>query len=263
MMNLERQFLTTELKMSQAKNNKLKKNFNAWAIFSLINNAKLLDKTVVGWRMIGGKKVTVELKIRIIRKFRNEMVIRVTEPRNRNTLGNLISGSDRLNVFLSEDLVLFQSDVKKADENGDVTISIPKMIAQIDRRKHLRLFVEEGLTVHANFFKSNHAQKTMKQQFAKTCFDVSAGGLSFVISKMERRYFGINDMVNNIRLTMNHEVVDLTASVVNILEVEPDPHNGLHYKGWKVCLAYTKPKAEQVKLINDFVFKYIEIDEAI
>ncbi len=249
--------------MALAKNNNLKKNFNAWAIFSLINNTKLLGKNVVGWRMIGGKKVTVEVNIRVIRKFRNEIVIRVIDPKTRNTLGNLISGSDKLNIYLPEDLVLFQTDVKKADENGDVTLSMPKMIAQIDRRKHLRLFVADDINVSAKFFKENHGQKVVKQQFEKRCYDVSAGGLSFIVSKIESRFFEKGDVVKSIRVVINDQIVSLHGKVVNILDVEPDAHNGLHYKGKKVCLAYGNTSPEVVKQINDFVFKYIELDEAI
>lgn len=248
--------------MKQVGSNNLKKNYSAWAIFSLINNTKLNDKSVVGWRMIGGKKVTVDLFIRVIRKFRNELVVRAKSPEGRNTIANLIAGSDKLNLYLPEDLVLFQSTVKKSDTNGDIVISIPEMIAQIDRRKHLRLFCENEMNVNVNFSKQNHGQRVSTQQFEKKCFDVSAGGLSFIISKIEGKFFEIGDYVYGINLNLGRRKTMINAEVVNIFDIEPDERNGLHYKGQKICLRYVDPTANQQKVINDFVFKFVQIDEA-
>lgn len=249
--------------MKQVGSNNLKKNYSAWAIFSLINNTKLNDKHVIGWRMIGGKKVTVDLFIRVIRKFRNELVVRATSPEGRNTIANLIAGSDKLNLYLPEDLVLFQSTVKKSDTNGDVVITIPEMIAQIDRRKHLRLFCEDEMNVSVSFSKQNHGQRVSRQNFEKKCFDVSAGGLSFIISKIEGKFFETGDYVYGLSLNLDRRNTMINAEIVNILDIEPDDRNGLHYKGKKVCLRYVDPTANQQKVINDFVFKYVEIDEAI
>ena len=169
--------------MDQVGSNNLKKNYSAWAIFSLINNTKLGEKPVLGWRIIGGKKVTVDVYIRVIRKFRNELVIKALSPDGSKKLSNLIAGSDKLNLYLPDDLVLFQSRVLKSDTNGDVVISIPNMIAQVDRRKHLRLFITNEVNVSIEFQKENHGQRITTQQFDKKCFDVSAGGLSFIIFK--------------------------------------------------------------------------------
>ena len=54
--------------MTQIGSNKLKKNFNDWAICSLIENTKIEEKPIMGWKIIAGKKVTVEVVFHIIRK---------------------------------------------------------------------------------------------------------------------------------------------------------------------------------------------------
>jgi hypothetical protein len=249
--------------MKQVASNNLKKNYSAWAIFSLINNTKLNDKPIVGWRIIGGKKVTVDLFIRVIRKFRNELVIRATHPDGRNTLANLIAGSDKLNLYLPEDLVLFQSEVKKSESSGDVVITIPEMIAQIDRRKHLRLFLDEEINVNVLFSKQNHGQRSSTQQFLKKCFDISAGGLSFIISRIEGKFFEVGDIIYGLELILDKRKTTLNAEIVNLFDIEPDEQNGLHYKGQKICVRYVAPTPNQQKVINDFVFKYVQIDEAI
>lgn len=249
--------------MNQIRNNNLKKNFSSWAIFSIINNTKLSDKPIIGWRMISGKKVTVELYVRVIRKFRNELIIRATRPEGKNILMNLAAGSDKLNLYLPDDLVLFQSNIKACDENGDIVIGFPDMIAQIDRRKHLRLLVENDIISNVSFNKESHGHKQVQQQFVKKCFDISAGGLSFIVSKTESKFFELGDLVCEFELNIGERKTRLNGHIVNILDIEPDESNGFHYKVKKVCIRYIEPTANQQKVINDFVFKYVSIDEAI
>lgn len=249
--------------MEKRSANTLKKNNSKWAIFSLINNTKLDNKQIMGWRIIAGKKVTAELFIRVIRKFRNEFVVRGMTEKQKNTLNNLVASSGVLNFYLAEDMVLFQSEVKHVDPNGDFVFSIPQMVAQIDRRKHMRLFLSNEVKANVVFFKENHGHKVMKQQFNKECFDLSAGGLSFFISRAESKFFELNDIIEKIEVHFENTMVRLKADVVNIFDVEPDERNQLHYRAKKVCLRYREADERSVKKINDFVFKYTDLDEAI
>jgi c-di-GMP-binding flagellar brake protein YcgR len=249
--------------MNQKSRNTLKKNFNDWAIFSIINNTKVNEKTVLGWKIVAGKKVTVEVVFHIIRKFRNEIVVRAVGPQGRTNLGNLAAGAQKLNFYLPGDMVLFQTEVKQIEMSGDIRIKIPEMIAQIDRRKDLRLFIENGIKVDVEFFKQGHGQKIINQQFKKQCFDVSGGGLSFIISKTEKKFFKDRDIVKAIKLGLDGEEILVNTQIVNILEVEPNAQNELHYKGWKICLSYVDIKKPTKKKIEDFVFRYIDLDEAI
>jgi hypothetical protein len=249
--------------MNKVESNTLKKNFNDWAIFSIINNTKLSDKSVLGWKIVAGKKVTVEVIFHIIRKFRNEIVVRAVGSQGKVSLGDLAAGAQKLNFYLPDDMVLFQTDVKHVEQNGDVRIKIPEMIAQIDRRKFLRLFVEDGIDVNVKFLKENHGHKVSTQQFIKSCFDVSAGGFSFIISKSESRFFMKDDSMFGIELQIGKENITVNADIINILEVEPTVENKLHYKGWKVCVKYSHIKKESKNLLNDFIFRYVDISEAI
>ncbi len=249
--------------MNQNNKNTLKKNYNDWAIFSIINNTKVNEKTVLGWKIVAGRKVTVEIIFHIIRKFRNEIVVRAVGPQGKTNLGNLAAGANKLNFYLPDDMVLFQTEVKQIEMSGDIRIKIPEMIAQVDRRKDLRLFVENGINVEINFLKQNHGQKLATQQFKKTCFDVSAGGLSFIISKTEKKFFKEGDLVKNFKLNLDGKDIEIDTQVVNILEVEPNAQNDLHYKGWKICLKYINLKKPTKKIIEEFVFRYIDLDEAI
>lgn len=249
--------------MNQKNGNTLKKNYNDWAIFSIINNTKINEKTVLGWKIVAGRKVTVEVIFHIIRKFRNEVVVRAVGPQGKSKLANLATGANKLNFYLPDDMVLFQTEVKHIEPAGDIRIKIPEMIAQVDRRKDLRLFVENGINIELQFFKQNHGQKIATQQFKKGCFDISAGGLSFVISKTEKKFFKDGDIIKSIKLNLDNKDIELDSQIINILEVEPNAQNDLHYRGWKVCVKYLNLKKEIKKVIEEFVFRYIELDEAI
>jgi hypothetical protein len=238
--------------------NPLKKNHAAWAIFSILNNTKLQSKPVMGWRLIGDKKVTVELNLHIIRKFRNELVFKA-EGENQIVLSHLVAGSDKLNIFLPNDLALFQSKIK-VFENGLVTLSMPEMIAQVDRRKFMRLPVDDGIDCSIKFFKQSHLQQRNIQSFDRKCFDVSAGGLSFIVSKAEEKFFKSGDFILGLELKIDGIVNTMSAQVVNILDIEPNERNKLIYKGSKICLRFTQIDQKAQKFIQDFVFKNSDLN---
>ncbi|MEX0799256.1 MAG: PilZ domain-containing protein [Bacteriovoracaceae bacterium] len=249
--------------MNKAGKNLLKKNNSAWAIFSIVNNTKLNDKPVWAWRIVGGKKVTVEVFIRVIRKFKNEMIVRASRPEGEKVLGNLIAGSETLNFFFPEDAALFQSQVKASDARGDVVVRMPKMIAQVDRRKHMRLRLTEDVQARVSFFKKNHTQQKKTQLFKKDCFDISAGGLAFIVSRTEAKFFKLGDGINLMRVNVENKEAAISGKVVNILEVEPNERNKLHYKAYKICVKYDQINPQTSKLLNDFVFRYVDLNEAV
>ena len=157
--------------MNQKNKNILKKNSNDWAIFSIINNTKINEKPVVGWKIVAGEKITVDVTFHIIRKFRNEIVVKAISESEKKKLGELAAGAEKLNFYLPDDMVLFQTEVKQIELSGDLRVKVPDMIAQVDRRKDMRLFIESGMHVELSFQKQNHGQKTATHHFKKKCFD--------------------------------------------------------------------------------------------
>lgn len=249
--------------MENSNQNLLEKNYDEYAIDSIINNTKNDEKTVLAWKFISGKKVTVEVSFYIIRKARKEIVVRAASRQGIKQLGELAASANNLNFYLPQDLVLFQSEVKQIEANGDLRVTIPSMIAQVDRRKKFRLFVENGINVGLKFKKQGHGQRQVEQLFSKECFDISANGLSFIVSKPERKFFEMADKVHNIELNIDGSSMTIDAEVVSLQEIQPAANNNLHYKGWKIALRYTQITDEDVKTIDDFVFRYLDFDKAI
>ena len=249
--------------MKKAEKDILKKTHSAATIFNIVNSAKLNDKPVMGWRLVCGQKITVNLFIRVVRKSRDEIVVRAFNEEGKKTLGNLLSSSQTLNFFLSEDLALFQTEVKSFEANGDVVARMPKMMAQVDRRKHLRLFLDEEVQAKVKFLKNSPSHKDKSQLFDKKCFDLSAGGLSFVVSKPESKFFKIGDYVKLAKIFFERKEVLVAGRILNVLELEPDERNKLMYKGQKICVKFEKIDSKSVNLLNEFVFRHVDLNEAV
>ncbi len=249
--------------MSNVKDNNLKKNSDDWAISSLISNAKDNEHTILAWKIVAGKKITVDVAFHVIRKFKNEIDVRAIGDQAKKILGDLAVNAQKLNFYLPDDQVLFQTEVKKIQVNGNVTIQFPEMIAQIDRRKSLRLFLDEGLDLEIGFSKKNHSQNVLNQRFEKKCFDISSGGLSFLISRLEMNFFKRGDSIKGIQLNLDGAKLVLEGKVVNILEVEPNKHNGLIYKANKVCIELEKLNSSKKKQLESYVFHHVELEEVV
>ncbi|MEE2670656.1 MAG: PilZ domain-containing protein [Bdellovibrionota bacterium] len=249
--------------MENTNQNLLQKNYDEWSIQSIIDNTKLNERSVLAWKFVSGKKVTVEVTFYIIRKARKEIVVRAASRQGTKLLGELAASANNLNFYLPEDMVLFQTEVKQIEQNGDVRITIPAMIAQVDRRKSFRLFVENGISVKSTFKKLGHGHKQVEQLFKKDCFDISASGLSFIVSKPERKFFELGDKVSGITLEFDGKAIEFSAVVVNLQEIEPSPHNNLHYKGWKIAFQFNDIDSEHAKELDSFVFRYLDLDKAV
>lgn len=238
--------------------NKLKKNFNEWAIFSIINNVKINEKNVIAWKNIAGKKVTTDLTISMIRKFNGEILLSPTSKESLEILSRLVTSNNVINIFFPTEMVLFQTVVREFSPKG-ITIVIPSMIVQLDRRKYLRYILIDSENAMIEFKKKKEGLSGEAQKFKKNCYDISAGGISFYVSSIEYPFFKKNDEIAVIKLNLVGKEMRFSAKVVNIFEQNPDNRNGLFYKSWKVCLKMCKIQEESRRIINDFVFEHVEI----
>ena len=69
--------------------------------------------------------------------------------------------------------------------------------------------------------------------------------------------------IKDIILDLDGKKTKISGLVVNIFDVEPDDRNGLIYKSKKICIQYMDPTEKQQKVINDYVFQYIDLKEVI
>lgn len=241
---------------------KLKENRNPKVISEIINTTKEKMGYIMIWIMHGEEKVTAEMYIHIIRKAKNEIILKPLADSNRLVQG-IIGNREEVNVFFPTDLVFFQAKVKSLDPSGELVLSVPDMIAQVDRRKSLRVTIKNSMKVEASFYKSFFSHKVNTQLFKKPCFDVGTGGLSIILSRMEMKYFNVGDRVVGIILQIDDKKIEVEGVIVNMLPIEPDAYNKLIYKGNKVCLKFENLNPVYKEILDIYVFKHFRMETAV
>lgn len=241
---------------------KLKENRNPKVISEIINSTKEKMGYIMIWIMQGEEKITAEMFIHIIRKAKNEVILKPLAENNR-LVQAIVGSREEVNVFFPSDLVFFQSKVKSLDESGELVISVPDMIAHVDRRQHLRVTIKNSMKAEASFFKSYFSHKVNTQLFKKPCFDIGTGGISMILSRIEMKYFCVGDRIVGIILEIDDKKIEVEATIVNILPIEPDAYNKLIYKGNKVCLKFENLNPVYREILDLYVFKHFKMESAV
>jgi c-di-GMP-binding flagellar brake protein YcgR len=233
-------------------NNLMRKHKNQKSLLEMLASAKIDNDGIVAWRMINNKKMTVNVHVKIIRKFRDEMIIE-TENDQVENLEKLISGAEYLNFFISGFGLLFQSKIKSYQDKNQLIVSVPNEYAQLERRKYLRYqLTNESIECFITFQENGTVRKLKKR-----AFDISAGGISFIVSRLEAKFFNPGVKLEDFIFQIESKFVKTTARVVNIVYLEPEMSSDMLYGGWKVSISFLSNEVEFIKLVDDFVFSKI------
>lgn len=241
-----------------AENNKLKKIYDQGLIYTLLQSTKEQNHEVWFWRMVGETKNLVPIKIEVIRKARGDFAV-VADKGHNSAVKDLLGGSSFMDIYIPESALLLRARLKQFEqETGRFYLEVPEFVAQVERRKNFRLNVFGQEKVMVQFTKNVLVPRPQSQLFLKSCFDISAGGFSFLVSKMEAKYFKEGDKVNSIQLKVGERMLPVDASVVLLREIEPDTSNGLNYKVWRVCCKLEKIDEIQKKFLEKYIFERIK-----
>ncbi len=245
--------------MSKKGNNQLIQNEDEKAIFNILLDAKQAELKCMIWKLVGTTKISAEAFIQVIRKFDGEIVFRAVSPGHNEKMKSIVSGADEANVYIMEKAVLFRSKVRKVEGN-DLVLAFPKMLAQAERRKSLRLIVPYEVGCEVEFFKTTTTNGVQTQIFEKKCYDVSTGGLSFLLNRSETKFFEIGDSISNLKVKLDGLEFMTEGRIVNFIPVEPGPGNDVIYKGVRVCIKFEAIDEIAKDAVNSFVFKHLELD---
>lgn len=237
--------------------NQLKKVKDEYAILSLLFGTKDNSADVFVWKLIGNTKHLGQVRIESIRKMRNDFCIIPAEGQDR-AVQDLMSGQSFVDLYIPDSSLLLRCSVKQTDAPFRYYLKIPEFVAQVDRRKSLRLNTYESSEVKVSFGKSVTLPRPMSQYFLKDCFDISPGGFSFFISKMESKFFQLNDPIAMVEIKAGKWATHVDAEIVTIREVEPDEFNGLTYKVWRVSCRFSKIDQISRKYLEKFIFERIK-----
>ena len=236
---------------------KLKKVKDESVIVSLISTAKESELEVFIWRLVGGSKHLANVRIESLRKPRRDFCI-VPSPGHEEHVQDLMASQNYIDLYVPESALLLRCNIRQTDAPIRYYLQIPEFVAQVERRKSFRLNTYQTEEVKVSFVKSVSIPRPMSQQFQKSCYDISVGGFSFFVSRMESKFFQIHDPIRNIEIKVGGFTSKVMAEVALIKEVEPDEHNGLTYKVWRVCCRFTQIDQISKKHLEKFIFERIK-----
>lgn len=237
--------------------NKLKKVKDLQTILSLLSGAKESNAEVYVWKLIGTTKHLGQVRIEAIRKTRRDFCITPVEGQDR-IVQDLMGSDSFVDIYIPESALLLRCNIKSTDAPFRYYVQIPEFVAQVDRRKNFRLNTHDTGEVKVTFSKSVAVPRPMTQHFLKDCFDVSTGGFSFYVSKMESKFFAVNDQVPVVEVKAGKWATKVAAEVAVIREVEPDEFNGLPYKVWRVSCRFSQIDQISRKYLEKFIFERIK-----
>ena len=246
---LEKNFLNND--------NKLKKIEDESVIHCLVSGAKEAELEVFIWRLLGGSKHLANVRIESIRKQRKEFCI-IPISGHENQVQELMSGQSYIDLYIPESALLLRCNIHHTDAPIRYYLEIPAFVAQVERRKSFRLNVYDSEDVKINFAKSVSVPRPMSQKFAKSCFDISTGGFSFLVSRMESKFFQINDPIRTLEIKTNGWSTKVNVEIALIKEVEPDEYNGLSYKVWRICCRFSQIDQISKKHLEKYIFERIK-----
>ncbi len=237
--------------------NKLNKVHDVSQILLGLNSAKEDSSEIYLWRFVGSSKHLGLSRIEAVRKQRNDFCIVPNEGQDR-VVQELLSGQTHIDLYIPEKSILMRCRIKQTDAPFRYYLELPEFMAQVERRKELRLNVYEQQEIKVSFGKTISLPRTMSQFFLKSCFDVSTGGISFLVSRTESKLFQEADLIPTMEIKAEKWTAKIATQVLSIRETDPDEANGFPYKVWRVSCKITQIDPLAKKQLEKFIFERIK-----
>lgn len=241
-------------------NNELKKISEESVVHSFISGTKEAELEVYIWRFVGGTKHLANVRIESVRRARKDFSI-VPIPGHERQVQELMSSLEYIDLYVPESALLLRCTIRQTDAPLRYYLQIPEFVVQVDRRKGFRLHVYDTEDVKVSFGKSVSSPRQMSQHFHKSCFDISSGGFSFFVSRMESKFFQVNDPIRSVEIKTRSWTSKINAEIALIKEVEPDELNGFNYKVWRVCCRFTQMDQISKKHLEKYIFERIKDEQ--
>lgn len=237
--------------------NKLKKVKEKYAVIRLLFGAKENNSDIFMWRLIGNSKHLGQVRIESIRKIRKDFCLVPVDGQER-IVQDLIGNNSFIDLYIPDSATILRCHVKQSGASSRYYLHFPEFVAQVDRRQSYRLNVHRASEIKISFSKSVVSQQAKTQHFLKDCYDISSDGFSFHISKMEYKFFQINDSITSLEIKMGSWSTKALAEIVAIKEIAPDAYNGLSYKVWRASCRFTQIDQISRKYLEKFIFERIK-----
>lgn len=240
-----------------ANQNNLRSINDFGSIFGLLQSAKSAEQDVYIWKMVGDTKCLGQVKMESLRKSRRDICISPIKGQE-STVTDLMSGQSSIDIYIPGSALIFRCTVKQADKFQRYYIEIPKFVAQVERRKSYRFDCYDDADFQISFSKTVFTLRAVTQSFQKSCFDISSGGLAFLISRAESKFFQVDDTITYLTIKVGNWTANVDAQITAIREIEPDEFNNLPYRVLRVSCKFTRIDEISKKHLDKIIFERIK-----
>ena len=243
--------------MSLIDDSKFKKIHDTRRISSLLLTTKEKQHTVYVWRIIGDKKILAEVQFDLVLSARCELRL-VPRPEAREDFNHVLGSTTTINFFIPHSSTLFQATVKGHHGDYGIVVSFPDFVAQMERRRWLRMEGENQTRLRVQFTKKAGQPRVMNQFFSKAVSDLSAGGLSFIATKQELRFLTEGEHLKAVEVLVEGKKIKVDAKVTRLQETAVRPY-ALGAKIYKVGLSFESIDGKEQDVLAKFIFQNMAI----
>ena len=192
------------------------------------------------WRFIGDRKILAQVRVTAVRKFKKDFTISPYSSSEKENYNHIIGTTEEVNFYVANDLIIFRAKLSQIETQLSIILKNPEFFAQAERRKHLRLPTYSSEMISAKFSKCILFPRFQIQYFQKKCFDISAGGASIIVSKIEGKYFQVDDEVPHLEIVVGGRIINVDVKVVATQELLPGYSDDILYKVQRINFKFMK-----------------------
>ncbi len=208
------------------------------------------DSDTFIWDMVGPEIIKVPIRIKSFNSYKKQISFEV-DSRAKNYMKNLISSNGLLKMFMPNVQFIFVAPVFKYSGNS-LIVGYPSASKRHDRRKSKRF--EPLVPISCKL-----------GTLSKECFDISLGGFSLIVNKMEYNKASMEiGQVFDCKVGFPLEKVNITGQIVNVKDIKPFELDRFPYGAKKISFQVGGTDGEYhknvenigkgiQKLINDLV----------
>lgn len=223
----------------------------------MLLNAKEKQHPVFVWRIIGDKKILAQVKLDLILSARGEIRISPNEE-SLIAFNHVVGGCRHINLFFPNSSTLFQAEVKSGYGEYGLIIGLPPFIAQMERRKWLRMFGELHPKLRIQFSKKVTFPHPMNQFFSKALIDLSAGGSSFLATRAELRFLIEGEELKNLELLIDGRKMKVDAKVLRVQELSRHSYPPSMAKTYKVSFSFSRIDKKDQEQLAKYIFQNLK-----
>jgi hypothetical protein len=149
-------------------------------------------------------------------------------------------------VSLTRANVFFKARCMGYDDGG-FRFELPTALYKVQRRKDMRLLVPFGRVIRVELQDPTFPD----QKLSKKIFDISAGGLSFIVTDSEQPLFHSGSILKNMFFSIGSRKITVDGEVRHVRAQPVDSAN----PGFKVGVLFTRISQGDAQWIAAFVFE--------